>query len=263
MLYLDEPSGQWVTSTQLDSWLTQLETARPGLKVNVIIEACKSGSFIKLEQTISKKGRVIITSTGSTNDAYAPRPGAVFSDRFIAALKQGQSLHQSFLTAKWATEIAYSAQTPWLDDGGNGIPNETTDGPEAAQRGFGLSGTLAGEIWPPYIEQGVAPVEIDQGSGILRAQVLDDLQVKRVWAVIYAPSYQPPPSGDELVNEVLPTIVLQSQGNDWYAASYPGFNEMGVYRVVIYAEDYDGWEARPLAVEVRTGWAVYLPFVRK
>ena len=127
MLYLDEPSGQWVTSTQLDSWLTQLETARPGLNVNVIIEACKSGSFIKLEQTISKKGRVIITSTGSTNDAYAPRPGAVFSDRFIAALKQGQSLHQSFLTAKWATEIAYSAQTPWLDDGGNGIPNETTD----------------------------------------------------------------------------------------------------------------------------------------
>ena len=260
-IYLDKPAGQWVTPTQLDSWLSQLEVAHPGLKINIIVEACQSGSFMTLPQTISKPGRVVIASTGSTNLAYASPQGAVFSDHFTTALGQGQSLYQSFQTARWATQVAFPYQTPWLDDNGNSIANETNEGGEAAQRGFAFAGTLADEVWVPYIVQAEEPPEIENGQGVLRAQVRDNERVKRVWAVVYPPSYQSPTDNEELIHEVLPTIVLQNQGGEWYAATYVGFNEVGSYRVVIYAEDDDGLEARPVVIEMRTGGEVYLPLI--
>jgi len=262
-IYLDKPSGEWVTPAQLNDWLTQLEAARPGVMVNVIIEACHSGSFIHLPQTVSKPGRVVISSTGAYNLAYASNHGALFSDHFLSALGQGESLYAAFQTARWATLSARRTQTPWLDDNGNGIPNELTDGHEAARQGFAYVGTLTAEQWPPYIVQATGPAEITQGRGIIRAEVRDDEQVRRVWAVIYPPSYRPPESGEELISEALPTIVLQAQGNDQFAATYTGFDELGLYQVVIYAEDNGGREARPIAMEVRTGWGIYLPLVMR
>jgi hypothetical protein len=57
--------------------------------------------------------------------------------------------------------------------------------------------------------------------------------------------------------------VLVDQGEDWYAATYTGFDEVGTYRVVVYAEDDDGLEARPLAIEIRAGYSVWLPLMIK
>jgi hypothetical protein len=260
-IYLDKPAGQWVTPAQLDSWLTELESACPGVKVNVIIEACHAGSFIYLPQTVSRPGRVVIASTGAYNLAYASPHGAVFTDYFASALGQDESLYAAFQTARWATRAGRPMQTPWLDDNGNGVPNEAQDGDEAALRGFVYAGTLTGDQWPPYIAAATGPGAITQGRGVIGAEVRDDEQVKRVWAVIYPPSYRLPESGEELVSEVLPTIVLQAQGSDQFAATYTGFDELGVYRVVIYAEDDGGREARPVSIEVRTGWGVFLPLV--
>jgi len=263
--YLDNPRGERVRPEEVDGWLTQLEAAAPGVKVNVIVEACKSGSFIDLPQTVSEPGRVVIASTGAWKSAWPSDEGAIFSDHFIAALEQGASLYAGFQTAQWAVwSVHCDQQTPWLDDNGDGIADEE-DGQEAARRGFAFAGTLAGEEWPPYIVQAPGPTEVERGQGVIQAKVLDDDEegVKRVWAVIYPPSYQPPEPGEEMPQETLPTIVLLDQGNDWYGATYTGFDEMGVYRVVIYAEDGDGLEARPLAIEVRTGWAVYLPLVMR
>lgn len=99
--YLDEPS-QRLTPADLDSWLTTLEQAIPGVKINVIIEACYAGSFIQDAQSISKPGRnrVIITSTNPDNRAYASQDGAYFSDHFLAALRQGRHLFGSFWEAR-------------------------------------------------------------------------------------------------------------------------------------------------------------------
>jgi PKD repeat protein/photosystem II stability/assembly factor-like uncharacterized protein len=262
-LYLDKPQGEWITPQQLDNWLTQLETDRPGLKLNVIIDACYSGSFIDMAQTISKPGRVVATSTGAWNVAWASERGALFSDHFSAALGQGQSLYSAFQAAQWAVQLAHPDQTPWLDDDGDGTPNEAGEGQEAQQRGFAYAGTLADEEWPPYIVHASAAVAFGQTHGVIQAKVLDDVAVHRVWAVIYPPDYQPPTASEEMVRETLPTIVLQDQGNGEYAAVYTGFDQIGVYRVVVYAEDDSLLEAQPMAVEVRTGWDVFLPIVLK
>ncbi|MEZ4835950.1 MAG: hypothetical protein R2873_28795 [Caldilineaceae bacterium] len=39
LFYLDEPHGQRITPSQLDTWLRELETAHPGVQINVIYEA--------------------------------------------------------------------------------------------------------------------------------------------------------------------------------------------------------------------------------
>jgi hypothetical protein len=262
-LYLDKTHGEWITPTQLDAWLTTLESIHPGVKVNVVVEACQSGSFIDPEFKISRPGRVIISSTGSQNLAWASETGATFSDFFLTGLAQGMSLYSAFQSAQTAVVSEPPPQTPWLDDNGNGIPNDFADGIQAQQRGFNFAGTLADDHWPPYIVAAQGPQSIIQWQGVVSATVLDDIAVRRVWAVVYPPSYQPPATSTEWVRETLPTFVLLSQGNNTYAATYTGFNEIGLYHVMIYAEDDDHLQAQPLALEIRTGWRVFLPILMK
>jgi alpha-tubulin suppressor-like RCC1 family protein len=261
--YLDRPRGESVAPADLDAWLAQIEALHPGLRVNVILEACYAGSFIDPPQQISRAGRVVIASTGATSVAYASPGGAIFSDHLLAALDQGDSLYGSFRKARGAVSAAYLDQTPWLDDNGNGIPNEPADGAEAQRRGFSFAGTLADEQWPPYIAEFDTPAAIQNASGEIRARVLDDPDstVRRVWIVVYPPSYRPPDAAEELVSESLPGAVLQDRGGGWYGVTYTGFNEPGAYRVVIYAEDSDGLQAQPVSRWIGGGGNIYLPLV--
>ena len=263
IFYLDEPRGERITPAQLDSWLTQLESARPGTPINVIYEACYSGSFIDAASRIGKPNRVIITSAASDELAKASSGGALFSDHLISSLRRGSSLYNSFLEAEWAVRSAsrVMVQTPWLDSNGDGIPNSAEDGLEAARRGFGFPGTFSGERWPPYIAQVTTPAAIQNGRGLITAQVLvnpKEDKVDRVWAVVYPPSYQPPTTGIEMV-EPPTTIPLVERGADLYGIDYPSFDEVGTYRVIIYARSDKGSLARPVTVEVTTGYQIFLP----
>jgi hypothetical protein len=257
--YLDELHGERIVPSDLDAWLGVLETAHPGLKVNVIVEACHSGSFIApFDGQVGKPGRVVISSTDVKNLAWATEDGAAFSDGLVTLLGQGENLESSFRRASEVVSLAHPSQRPWLDADGDGLPNQPADFSIAAQRGFGAPGTFDPN-WPPYIFTVTGPTSIDNTSGIISADVRDDQHVKRVWAVIYPPSYVPPDEGDALIKEALPTIVLQPMQGSWYAAQYTGFNQVGMYRIVVYAEDAVGLEARPLAFDLMNGYSVFLP----
>ena len=263
-LMLDDLRGEYLAPDELDGWLAQVEQQHPGLKVNVIIEACLSGSFIDLPKKVSRPGRVVIASTAHRSNAYASAAGAYFSDQFLDALDRNSSLYAAFQTAHWGARVATAEnQIPWLDDNGNGTPNEAADGLEAQRRGFTFTGTLANDKWPPYIVEAVAPATLRDGAGTIRARVLDNPGdgVRRVWAVIYPPSYQPPPPDSGLVQEALDSINFTDRGSGWFEATYRSFDERGAYRVAIYAEDGEGLQARPVAIQVTTGWATYLPLL--
>lgn len=257
--YLDGPNNQLVTPALLDSWLDQLQAAVPGLKVNLIIEACQSGSFIFNTQRLVGPGRVIITSAGRNNDAYASADGAYFSDYFIVAL-YGSHIYSSFLQAKENVQKQNSIQTPQLEGNGNGVPNEDGDYVIASLRGFGFPGTF-GDPWPPYIAQAEGPTAITNRRGIVRAEVRDDSSVRTVWAVVYPPSYQPPATSGQLVPEPLTKILFSRQNDGWYAGEYTGFDEAGTYRIVIQATDNKDLSARPVVVEMQNGGRVFLPAV--
>ncbi len=260
--YLNGPS-QTVSPDDLDAWLSTLEAAAPGVRVNVIMEACHSGSFV---DSLGKQGRVVIASTAAHAVAYASQDGAIFSDTFLEALERGLSLFGSFQEAQWDAVTAHPDQISWLDDDGDGWPNTASDGLEASRRGFAYAGTFAAEEkWPPYVVWAHVR-DLQDNEGVIEAEVRDDQRVDFAWAVIYKPSYTPPDPDvtEEMPKEILSTVTLLDPESDGiYSARYEGFDEVGEYRLVIYATDNEDLDARPRAVELVTGasWEMYLPVV--
>ncbi len=263
-------SSETIDPDTLNGWLNTLEAANPGVKVNVILEACLSGSFIVPDKSISKAGRLVIASTSALNNAYGSiNGGALFSDYFIQSLGRGASVYNSFAEGRESTRRGHADQTPWLDSNGNGIPNEPADFLEAQQRGFAYAGTFAAnEKLPPYIAWGNGPTTVVDRKGELTAKITDDVPNGKltVKAIIYKPSYITPTTTESLVAEydTLSKAILEDSDKDnIYRGLYEGFNEMGTYRIVIYAEDEDGLQSRPQEIFVSTGTQVYLPIIVK
>ena len=272
LFYIDEVSGQRVSPTELDEWLTTLETEVPGVTSNIFIEACQSGSFIDMDGgSISKPGRVVITSTDAVNDAKASRDGAYFSDHFLTALHQGDTLASSFDRARKVAATAFSLQQSWLDADGDGIANEFEDAAVSARRSFADIGTLSTNQWAPHIFSVVEPDEITNFSGTIQVDVRDDLKVSEVWAVVYPPDYVAPENVQELQAETLPSFNLTPTGDeDLFAGIYPGFTQTGIYRIVIHAADNDKLVATPREIKVfvdnetpLSEQDLYLPFVTR
>lgn len=269
--YLDEPRGQRLTPNQLDTWLNTLEAARPGVRINVIYEACYSGSFIQAPDTISKPGRVIITSAPANGQAFASQQGALFSDLFFAQIAQGSSLYTSFQVASQNTKRLYLQQIAWLDDDGDGIANAPGEGQEAQRRGFAFAGSFADNAWPPFIAQAQLVDEIVNGRGVLQARILadDSNPPQTAWAIIYPPDYKEPapdPEHVDMVPEPAP-LPLISRGNNLWSAATSGFTQPGVYRVVVHAQSQDGLFAQPLPFDVlvpapASPQQIYLPLVQ-
>ena len=269
VIYLNKTQNESVTPDQISQWLTQLETTLPGVKINIMIEACYSGSFVSLPNSLSKAGRLVMTSTSDSKLAWASPAGAHFSDYLIEALGRKSSLYTSFQRAQSAAQSYHAEQMAWLDGNGNGTPNEAEDYALAAQRGFDVAGTLS-EVWPPFIVGASGPPTISNGQGLLAAQVSDDKGVQHVWAAVYPPSYTPPDAGDALVRDEddlrIARIKLERGSDGVYRGLYTGFQQTGAYRVVIYAEDEDGLTAQPVVISVANGATssqVFLPLVTR
>ncbi|MDM8530007.1 SUMF1/EgtB/PvdO family nonheme iron enzyme [Anaerolineales bacterium HSG25] len=266
--YLDGP-GQTVTAEELDSWLTELEQAVPEVRINIILEACHSGSFVK---TLSKPGRLIMTSTASASVAYASmqgKRGAIFSDAFLNGLGQGMSLLNSFEEARAIAHTAHKDQQPWLDDNGDGLYTPA-DGQEAAKRGFAYTGTFPG-VWnyPPHIVWHNIPKKVLAINDPLKIQVQvednDPTDNTTVWVRVYPPDYVPPVATqtETLVDEtalIEREILWDDNADRIYETSY-SFPEFGTYHLVIYARDQEGALGRPRRLTVVVPKQTYLPTV--
>ena len=255
--YLDNVKGEVVTPAELDGWLTQLQNARPDVPINLIYDACYSGSFIGTGSLLSKPGRVIMTSTSAQQRAFASATGAIFSDHLLSWLRQDASLYNSFQEARWAARAANLQQDAWLDDNGDGIPNGTSDGVLTGQRGFSQAGSFADEdptvtAWPPFIQAITVPTTLTMtDSTSLTATVLTAASdvVTEVWAVLYPPDYQVEPNSEAMV--ALPTpIRLTLQSANQYSTRLNNFTASGVYTIVVYARSAAGLEARPAQAQI-------------
>ena len=251
------PAGQ-ITSQDLDAWLSELEASSGGDQVNVIIEACHSGSFVDRAQgiakSISRNGRVVIASTGRTNLAYASAQGAYFSDAFFSAVANSNSLLDSFDHAKTAIEVTGNDQTPWLDDNGDGLYTPA-DGAFAAER---YVASFFGSLLPRITETSISR---SGAKGTITARVeRGDGPMDLVWAVVYAPSFHEPISNTMELGVPLIKLEPDEEQEEVYVANYNGFIEEGIYRVVIYAADDAGNQALPKRVLMEK---VFLPLALK
>jgi len=257
-------SGQ-TTPEDLDGWLDTLELAvsPDEVEVNVIIEACHSGSFIDriddVAESISEAGRVVIASTDRTHNAYASAQGAYFSDAFLSCVVGSGSLSTCFGQGKAAVDATGQNQTPWLDDDGNGLASPS-DGSVAGTRY--IASSFGG--FPPTIQD--ASVSVVGSSGTLEAEVeRGGAAIELVWAAVYAPSFQEPTTTTLQLGVPLVQLEPDPGEEGSYSTTYPGgFAEEGTYRVVFYAQDEAGVHAAPtLEMVGDTTTTVYLPLVVK
>ena len=174
----------------LNLWLTNLENRTRADQITVIIEACRSGSFINSTPsgpaTISGQNRVIIASTNSNLNSFPSVSGALFADAFWTAISGNQNLETAFVRSQQAVLATGLSQQPWLDDNGDGVYN-FLDGSIARSRG--LSGAFAGTA--PLI-QNVSSSFIGSSQVRLHASILDDSAVHKAWAIVIPPNYVSP-----------------------------------------------------------------------
>ncbi len=246
----------FVSPKDMDGWLTTLENETGLDQVTIVIEACRSGSFIDrvpdVLGSLSKAGRVIITSTSKEKNAYASAQGAYFSDTFFSCVADSNNMKACFDQASQAVQTTGVGQSPMLDDNGDGV-FDSNDGTQAQNRYLTrFFSSIRSQITSASVER--------QGSdGTLSATVQAGGEtIEVVWAVIFRPSFEDPT--DVTLNLDVPTVRLNADPNTpgRYFVNYPnGFSEAGDYRVIFYAQDRLGIQALPKTAG--EGYSIYLP----
>jgi hypothetical protein len=252
-------AGKIVSPDNLDGWLRTLETDTGVTEVTVIYEACVSGSFVTKEGalgTISKPNRVIITSTGANNNAYASAQGAYFSDAFFSCVADSGNMRACFNEAKDAVLATGVNQTPFLDDNGDGVYN-SNDGTIAQNRAITR---FFSSVRPVILS---TDLQRDGTNGTLSAIIEEGAEaVELVWAAVFPPDFTEPT--DVTLNLSVPVVRLEPVTGQpgRFSVLYPnGFTQQGDYRVVFYAQDRLGINAAPTGPG--TGTQIFLPVVER
>ncbi|MCP4105137.1 MAG: hypothetical protein GY749_06315 [Desulfobacteraceae bacterium] len=108
---------EWVKNIDLDSWLDNLQAKIPGL-ATVILDTHYSGYFIQSLVPEPDKNRIVISGISDNQKKYVS-----FSYFFWKEILKGETI----LAALSNVSGQYSFDME-LDDNGNGIPNEDTEG---------------------------------------------------------------------------------------------------------------------------------------
>jgi hypothetical protein len=257
-----------VTPKQVDGWLDTLESQTGLDEVNIVMEACQSGSFIDATEdaasSLSKPKRVIITSTGRTNNAYASAQGAYFSDAFFSCLVDSNDLKVCFDEGNAAVLAAGVAQTPWLDDNGDSLFNFVNDS-------LPKDGAVAKTRIVTQNFSSNRPVIINtkltrQGAdGVLSATVDEGAEeIDVVYATVIPPGFQAPT--DVTLNLDVPTVRLDPKPgttNQYEFTYVGGFPLDGAYNIQFYVQDVKGIGATPRPANFSAEFKVLLPTVSR
>ncbi len=119
--------GPNLSPTELDAYLTTLETSTLMTRSLIVYEACHAGSFI---DPVSKSNRIVVTATSSALSSYpnADLSGAVFTDAFWFSIAIGRSVGRAFedATAHVKAVGLGASQKPWIDDNHDEIGHEVS-----------------------------------------------------------------------------------------------------------------------------------------
>ena len=216
-------------------WLNELQESIQGL-VTIIYDACESGSFVSKLVPPSGKHRILITSTSPAEPAYFLSQGALsFSYPFWSQIFGGAKIYDAYVVGKDVIGVAVGAgksQNPEIDDNGNGIGNEKTDGDVARDKNIGKGFIIAGDI-PSISTISQDQVLNGQTSATITAEVVTTGRITRVWAIVHSPDFTNPT--DNPITE-LPTFDLTwDEQSRKYEGTYDGFTATGTYTITVYA----------------------------
>ncbi len=236
-----------LSAAELDRWLDSLQNEMSG-RITVIYDACRSGSFLPLLTPVSGKERVLISGAGVEQPACFLSEGDIsFSGFFWRGVSDGATVREAFSDAGNALSASCKGQVPLLDDNGNGVGNEVSDGQVVGKYTFGVGIVLAGDV--PAVGS-VSPEQVlqeDTSADIWAADVTTTGGINKVWAVI-----TPPGTGRDSCDAFQPEKELvYHPGSGRYEGTYDGYSGSGAYAVAVYAMDMDGNLSRAVTTSVR------------
>ncbi len=239
-----------LSAASLASYIDQYQSIASG-HVNVIIDADASGTFMSALKNNTEAGRIVFSSTYETGKAFFETNGLIsFSSYFWNAISKGSTILHAFVQAYNAVnyisqsfvylDLTDNFQYPQIDDDGNGIPNEDSDGYLAKETSIGIGiitgadGFITGDI-PDTIT-----LEGEISSMMTVSDIRSVNEIVRVWALITPPIIQDTQTGlqdgEDSVSFSLPVVNL-FPFDGGYKWMYSGFSEKGTYLIDFYAMD--------------------------
>lgn len=217
----------------------------------VIIEACKSGSFIPiLTDNYTNDKIAVITSSEAGKLSYIDSFGGVSFTKFLSeSMLSGKPLYRAFKDSKkklLAQGSVYSSQVPQ-----SYIPTDTLKnlrvGGSFAAASMDLTSIDSYKI-DGEDNATISSINlVDKNTISIEAKITSGSGIKRVWATIIPPDYTPPSIADgsfKAPNLDKYTVPLSyDESSKTYKAIYTIPTEStysGIYDISIYAEDNDG-----------------------
>jgi hypothetical protein len=224
---------QILTASDLNTFLNTFQE-KTNRKVVLMIEACKSGSFI--DDIENSANRVIITSTGNKN-AYLEMNGRISFTQFLMDnLYSGSSLNKAFMFAKNQIHhmgLPYSRMEPKLPIGM--LPLAET---------IHIGGNFAiADLSPEILEISPGQTVTANEPHTFYVKLAGMVRIKRVWAVVIPPGYTPPEITHdfEAPDVQLPIFDLtQSDQENHFEGVYDQFQYNDIYRIIFYASNEKG-----------------------
>jgi len=138
-------------------------------------------------------------------------------------------------------------QVAELDDDGDGV-STTLDGQLAKLCHIGPGFSLGSD--PPIIKTACPDRTLTTGNKatIWVQDVTTTGAIRKVWAVVVPPAYQPDSSATPGVD--FPSFKLTRLASGRYQAAYSGFTTPGQYLVTVFAKDTEGNVSQPKVIKV-------------
>ncbi|MEM9303374.1 MAG: SMP-30/gluconolactonase/LRE family protein [Pseudomonadota bacterium] len=231
-----------------DEFDMMLDTVQLSLEgtLMVVYDGDGAADFVPAIAPDAHQSRIVVASAGAEQEAVFEFGGDLsFTRAFWEQVELGAGVDDAFARAEAFLLGTASPQVPVLEDNGNGIGNDGTDGLLAERYSIGAGIVVAGD--PPLIGAISDPQSLD---GAPSARVVVD-NVTSTGRVDRALARITPPGS---FNGALPNKpiyrALAPIGPDSFALDFEAFTTRGEYQVAVYAIDEESQISPPAMTRV-------------
>jgi DNA-binding beta-propeller fold protein YncE len=224
---------------ELTAWVNILNEKIPG-KVTLIIEACKSASFLKPLANKNKRINLISSTNADQPNTVSNGGFNSFSFFFWSAINFDNDLQKAYRAGKLGIKRPRIngeqeiPQDPHLDSDGDQQFNTDDDFTTLAD--FCLGKCTDFSPTPPTIVNPTAPTELNGATvATLSMRVKSKEPILRAWVVIKPPDFKHPNSNEPISD--LPEFALECDDNKLCTTSLDTFNVNGKYVITYFVLD--------------------------
>jgi parallel beta-helix repeat protein len=235
---------EYLKASDLDLWLDTLQEITH-CQVVLIVEACHSGSIIKLLSPENNQQRILVSSS-ETEDSWTDQEGLLsFSQFFISYVDEGESVLSCFkkTIGKMETHHIFAYQRPQLIG-------------QVFAETFHIAGTAITSDIVPEIISTTADQTVHAGQCEIFAHVTDLEGIEKVWASIMPPGYILPKTDEPFESPLLELdrIDLEDVNKDNIYKNNYHFKQNGIYVITIFAKDiWDNVATHEIELTVTNG----------